>query len=99
MPAPAITVTIIVTDVTFGCATDGAVADPSNSALVSDCEALLEARDKLEGSARLDWSVVTPIEDWKGIRMNGNYPSLEGTPMRVTRLFLHGSGLKWDDTA
>ena len=64
----AITVTIIVTDVTFGCATDGAVADPSNSGLVSDCEALLEARDKLEGSARLDWSVVTPIEDWKGIR-------------------------------
>ena len=89
----AITVTIIITDVTFGCATDGAVADPSNSGLVSDCEALLEARDKLEGSARLDWSVVTPIEDWKGIRMNGKYPSLEGTPMRVTRLFLHGSGL------
>ena len=89
----AITVTIIVTDVTFGCATDGAVADPSNSGLVSDCEALLEARDKLEGSARLDWSVVTPIEDWKGIRMNGKYPSLEGTPTRVTRLFLHGSGL------
>ena len=91
----AITVTITVTDVTFGCATDGAVADPSNSGLVSDCEALLEARDKLEGGVRLlNWSVVTPITQWDGIRMNGNYPSLEGTPKRVTRLFLHNTGLR-----
>ena len=90
-----ITVTITVTDVTFGCATSGAVADPSNSGLVSDCEALLEARDKLEGGVRLlNWSVVTPITQWDGIRMNGNYPSLEGTPKRVTRLFLHNTGLR-----
>ena len=81
-----ITVTITVTDVTFGCSTRGAVADTSNTGLVSDCEALLEARDKLENGARvLNWSVVRPIAEWDGIRSD----SLEGTPARVTRLYLH----------
>ena len=85
-----ITVTITVTDVTFGCATAGAVDDPSNTGLVSDCEALLEARDKLENGARiLNWSVVRPIAEWDGIRSD----SLEGTPARVTRLYLHRIGL------
>ena len=85
-----ITVTITVTDVTFGCATAGAVDDPSNTGLVSDCEALLEARDKLENGARiLNWSVVKPIAEWDGIRSD----SLEGTPARVTRLYLHRIGL------
>ena len=81
-----ITVTITVTDVTFGCSTRGAVTDSSNTGLVSDCEALLEARDKLENGARvLNWSVVRPIAEWDGIRSD----SLEGTPARVTRLYLH----------
>ena len=86
------TVTITVTDVTFGCSTGGAVADAANNpGLVSDCEALLEARDKLEGRARLNWSVVTPITDWDGIRWRKG--ALEGTPKRVTQLWLHGRGL------
>ena len=85
-----ITVTITVTDVTFGCSTRGAVADSSNTGLMRDCEALLEARDKLENGARvLNWSVVRPIAEWDGIRRD----SLEGTPARVTRLHLHRIGL------
>ena len=85
-----ITVTITVTDVTFGCSTRGAVADSSNTGLMRDCEALLEARDKLENGARvLNWSVVRPIAEWDGIRSD----SLEGTPARVTRLYLHGMSL------
>ena len=85
-----ILVTITVTDVTFGCATRGAVADTSNTGLVRDCEALLEARNKLEDGARiLNWSVVRPIAEWDGIRSD----SLEGTPARVTRLYLHGMSL------
>ena len=85
-----ITVTITVTDVTFGCSTRGAVADSSNTGLMRDCEALLEARDKLENGARvLNWSVVRPIAEWDGIRSD----SLEGTPARVTRLHLHRIGL------
>ncbi len=85
-----ITVTITVTDVTFGCSTQGAVTDMSNTGLVSDCEALLEARDRLENGARvLNWSVVRPITEWDGIRSD----SLEGTPARVTRLYLHEMSL------
>ena len=87
-----ITVTINVTQVVvavFDCAR-GAVADQSNTGLMRDCEALLEARDKLENGARvLNWSVVRPIAEWDGIRSD----SLEGTPARVTRLHLHRIGL------
>ena len=90
-----ITVTINVTQVVvadYDCSR-GAVADQANTALVRDCEALLSARNKLEGNARLNWSDVRPIAEWDGIRLSGRYPSLEGTPQRVTRLYLHGRGL------
>ena len=81
-----ITVTISVTDVTFGCATAGAVA-ASNRGLVSDCEALLEARNKLEdGGARLNWWHGTPIAGWEGI-------TLRGTPERVAWVDLRAKGL------
>ena len=63
-----ITVTInviqVVTD--FDCSR-GAVADQSNTGLVSDCEALLAARNRLEGSARLNWSEYAPITNWEGV--------------------------------
>ena len=81
-----VTVTIFVTDVTFGCATEGAIADPSNTGLVRDCEELLEARDKLEGTGRLDWSVGTPITEWDGVYLGG-------TPPRVTRVIRRARGL------
>ena len=65
-------------DASQSCETGVAVADVSNNpGLVSDCEALLAARDKLGGSARLDWSAGTPIVDWGGITVGG-------TPRRVT---------------
>ena len=75
------------------CVTGGAVSDAANTGLVSDCEALLEARDTLAGTGSLNWSDDIPITEWDGIRLGGKYPSLEGTPARVTRLYLHGSGL------
>ena len=84
-----ITVTISVTDVpeVFGCATKGAVADATNRGLVSDCEALRAARDKLEdGGARLNWFEGTPIDQWQGI-------GLGGTPTRVTRVDFRAAGL------
>ena len=69
------------------CVTGGAVSDSSNTGLVSDCEALLEARDALAGTGSLNWSENTPITDWDGTR------GLEGTPERVTKLYLHSKGL------
>ena len=63
------------------------MADESNTGLVSDCEALLAARDALAGTATLNWSSDTPITGWDGIRgRGGKYPALEGTPTRVARL-------------
>ena len=81
-----VTITVNALPTTFGCATRGAVSDASNTDLVSDCEALLQARNKLEGSARLDWSESTRIEQWEGV-------TISGTPMRVTGLNLMDRGL------
>ena len=78
---------------TSPCVSGGAVADGADHPrLARDCEALLEARDTLAGTATLNWSADRPITEWDGIR-GGRYPSLEGTPSRVTRLYLHGMGL------
>ncbi len=71
---------------TSACVTGGAVADDANAGLASDCEALLEARDALAGTATLNWSEGTPIAEWEGI-------TLQGTPSRVTWLDLHDGGL------
>ena len=85
-----ITVTITVTALptSFGCATRGAVSDASNTGLVSDCEALLDARDVLVGlGGPLNWSASTPIAQWDGV-------TVDETPMRVTTLDLRRSRLK-----
>ena len=72
---------------TSGCATDGAVPDASNNpGLVSDCEALLDAKDTLRGTAGLNWSAGTSISQWDGITVGG-------TPRRVTKLDTSGAGL------
>ncbi len=69
------------------CATGGAVTDPANNpGLVSDCEALLAGRDTLAGTATLNWAADTPIADWDGVTVNG-------TPLRVTRLWLFDKNL------
>ena len=50
------------------CDTDGAVTDTAgNPELVSDCSALLAARDTLAGSATLNWSAGLALEDWDGV--------------------------------
>ena len=69
------------------CVAGGAVADPTNIELGSDCESLLVIGDILAGTASLNWAADLPITDWDGIR------TLEGTPERVTRLYLHGKRL------
>ena len=85
--------TVTGTPRTNPCVGGGAVADGAdNPDLARDCEGLLEARDALAGTATLNWSSDRPITEWDGIR-GGEYPSLEGTPPRVTRLYLHGRGM------
>ena len=64
----------------------GAVADESNTGLVSDCEALLAARDALAGTATLNWSTGRPIAEWDGVTVGG-------TPERVTGLNLWNRNL------
>ncbi len=83
--------TIIVTDVDETppsiCITGGAVEDfEGNAGLVSDCEALLAARDTLAGDAVLNWSADIPMTDWDGV-------AVRGTPERVTGLHLSDRGL------
>ena len=56
------------------CSSGIAVTDPDdNPGLVSDCEALLAARDILAGSAGLNWSADIPIEEWDGITIGGSF--------------------------
>ena len=84
--------TVIVTDVYEPpppsiCITGGAVEDSEdNAGLVSDCEALLSARDALAGDAVLNWSADTPVPKWEGV-------AVRGTPKRATGLYLRGKGL------
>ena len=69
------------------CATGSAVPNPSaNPWLVSDCNALLEARDPLRGTGTLNWSESTPISSWDGV-------TITGTPQRVTKIRLWNESL------
>ena len=68
------------------CVTGGAVSNATNAGLVSDCEALLDARGTLAGSALLNWSWYTPIAQWDGV-------TISGTPRRVHKLYLQYKGL------
>ena len=60
---------------------DGAVVpDPEeNPGLVEDCRVLLGIRDRLSGSATLDWGSDRSIMDWPGVTVNGE-------PLRVRAL-------------
>ena len=72
----------VVLATTAACASGGAVPDAGNNpGLVSDCAALLAARDTLAGTATLNWAMDTPITQWEGV-------SIGGSPQRVTRLSL-----------
>ena len=66
----------------FSCANRAAVPDSANNpGLVSDCEALLWARDTLAGSGLLNWSATIPIGQWDGV-------TVSPTSQRVTALNL-----------
>ena len=55
------------------CSNGIAVSNPnSNPGLVSDCQALLAARDTLAGTASLNWSADVNIERWDGIYVEGS---------------------------
>ena len=57
---------------TSPCVSGGAVADGADHpGLARDCEALLDARDTLAGTATLDWSADMPITDWEGVGVGG----------------------------
>ena len=55
----------------YSCAAGEAVADPDkNPELVSDCTALLAARDNLTEGSGLDWSVDIPMSEWDGVTLS-----------------------------
>ena len=66
-----------------GLAAPSASSDP---ALVTDCQALVEARETLEGTQHVNWSARRPMAQWQGV-------TVAGTPQRVTGLDLSGSSL------
>ena len=69
------------------CAGGTAVTNPNdNHGLVSDCNALLAALDKLRGSATLNWSTELAIDNWEGVVTSG-------TPKRITELNLSAKQL------
>ena len=75
------------TPVDADCSSGIAVDDPEeNAGLVSDCEALLSARDGLAGEGSLNWSADLPMEQWHGVLVGGE-------PMRVLQLALYEYGL------
>ena len=69
------------------CDSGVAVPDPAaNAELVGDCESLLKAKDRLAGTATLNWSAGRPMTEWTGI-------TTAGAPLRVTKLSLEEGGL------
>ena len=68
------------------CVAGGAVTGVTNTGMISDCKALLAARDILIGNGLLDWSPARPIKDWEGI-------TLGRTPLRVVSLAVNSRGL------
>ena len=68
------------------CNKDSAANYPHNHELLSDCETLLEIRDRLAGDAELNWSTNLEIYDWDGVLMYGS-------PLRIAELYLDNYGL------
>ena len=74
-------------EVRGACSHGTAVPESStNPGLVSDCMALLAAKDTLRGAETLNWSVDAPISDWEGVWV-------QGSPSRVTGLILSSKNL------
>ena len=72
---------------TAPCSNGATVPNPTtNSGLVQDCAALLQARDALAGPGRLNWDGTRALSAWTGVTVGG-------TPQRVTGLRLGAQGL------
>ena len=54
--------------------------------LLSDCTALLRARDRLAGEGRLNWRAGTPIEHWQGVTVTGKPPRVVALELRNAEL-------------
>ena len=63
------------------CAGSDAVGADPDPGLVADCNALLDLKDTLAGTAALNWSKDLAMADWDGIRLGGD-------PQRVHYLLL-----------
>ena len=63
------------------CTGSTAVGTDPDQGLIDDCNALLDMRDMLAGTATLNWSKDTAMSSWDGIRLGG-------TPQRVQYLLL-----------
>ena len=59
---------------------------PTKPACYATARRLLAAKDALQGTATLNWSVDTPISDWEGVWV-------QGSPRRVTGLILTSKNL------
>lgn len=57
-----------------------------NPGLMTDCLALLAAKDTLRGTGSLNWDLDTPIANWDGV-------TVQRTPKRVTKLLLANKSL------
>ena len=69
-------------EVIWQCSSDIVTSNQrDNPGLVADCVALLQVRDTLAGTTKLDWSTDRAIADWEGI-------TIGGSPARVTTLEL-----------
>ena len=71
------------------CTTGSAVSDKTNTGLLADCAALLDARDTLRGTVTLNWSANTSISSWNGVFV-GAAPHRVGT-VNLSDMGLNGS--------
>ena len=72
---------------TPSCTNGVAVENPQESlGLVSDCKVLVQARDALAGSARLNWSTDIPIARWDGITVDGSPPRVVELQFEIASL-------------
>ena len=71
------------------CTNGTVISEPADHPeLVADCEALLEAKDPLRGTAELNWSAERRLTSWQGVTVG----MLDGV-RRVTRLNMDRRGL------
>ena len=74
------------------CSSGVAVTDPAgNPGLVSDCEALLAAKDQLAGTGALNWSADAELSTWDGVTTGGT--TVRVTEVRVTEVRLSDRAL------